>query len=120
MRAEGAKNLPLLRAVAGPQQASFTDKALHDFTHSSYMLTPDCDRMACKLQGPQIETMDGSDIVSDGIVAGSVQVSANGQPIVMLLTTKPPAGMPKLQPSSALTFRPWHSCAPAKSWRSNM
>lgn len=45
VRVEGAKNLPLLRAVAGPQQASFTDKALHDFTHSSYMLTPDCDRI---------------------------------------------------------------------------
>ena len=84
VRAEGAKNLPLLRAVAGPQQASFTDKALHDFTHSSYMLTPDCDRMACRLAGPIIETVRGSDILSDGIAAGSVQVSTNGQPIVMM------------------------------------
>ena len=96
MRAEGAKNLPLLRAVAGPQQAAFTDKALHDFTHSSYTLTPDCDRMACRLEGPIIETVRGSDILSDGIAAGSVQVSTNGQPIVMLADHQTTGGYAKI------------------------
>lgn len=96
VRAEGAKNLPLLRAVAGPQQASFTDKALHDFTHSSYTLTPDCDRMACRLAGPIIETVHGSDILSDGIAAGSVQVSTNGQPIVMLADHQTTGGYAKI------------------------
>ena len=52
--------------------------------------------MACKLQGPQIETVDGSDIVSDGIVAGSVQVSANGQPIVMLADHQTTGGYAKI------------------------
>ena len=96
VRAEGAKNLPLLRAVAGPQQAAFTDKALHDFTHSSYTLTPDCDRMACRLAGPIIETVHGSDILSDGIAAGSVQVSTNGQPIVMLADHQTTGGYAKI------------------------
>lgn len=96
VRAEGAKKLPLLRAVAGPQQAAFTDKALHDFTHSIYTLTPDCDRMACRLAGPIIETVRGSDILSDGIAAGSVQVSTNGQPIVMLADHQTTGGYAKI------------------------
>ena len=66
------------------------------FVHGVYALTADCDRMACKLQGPQIETVDGSDIVSDGIVAGSVQVSANGQPIVMLADHQTTGGYAKI------------------------
>ena len=80
----------------GPQDAAFTSAGLHIFTHSVYQLTPNCDRMACKLQGPQIETVDGSDIVSDGIVAGSVQVSANGQPIVMLADHQTTGGYAKI------------------------
>ena len=82
--------------MAGPQQAAFTDKALHDFTHSIYTLTPDCDRMACRLAGPIIETVRGSDILSDGIAAGSVQVSTNGQPIVMLADHQTTGGYAKI------------------------
>ena len=77
-------SLPLFRAVPGPQTDAFTAVGQAAFAHGVYALTADCDRMACNLQGPQIETVDGSDIVSDGIVAGSVQVSANGQPIVKM------------------------------------
>lgn len=116
----GGRKLPLFRAVPGPQTDAFTAVGQAAFVHGVYALTAECDRMACKLQGPQIKTVDGADIVSDGIVAGSVQVSANGQPIVMLADHQTTGGYPKLQPSSALTFRPWRSCAPAKSWRSNM
>lgn len=76
--------------------------------------------MACKLQGPQIETVDGSDIVSDGIVAGSVQVSANGQPIVMLADHQTTGGYAKIATVISADLSAWRSCAPAKSWRSNM
>ena len=62
--------------------------------------------------------MNGVDIVSDGIVAGSVQVSANGQPIVMLADHQTTGGYAKiatvigadlpalaqLRPGEALTF----------------
>ena len=92
----GGRKLPLFRAVPGPQADAFTAVGQAAFVHGVYALTADCDRMACKLQGPQIETVDGSDIVSDGIVAGSVQVSANGQPIVMLADHQTTGGYAKI------------------------
>lgn len=52
--------------------------------------------MACKLAGATIETKAGSDILSDGIVAGSVQVSANGQPMVMLADHQTTGGYAKI------------------------
>ena len=52
--------------------------------------------MACKLQGPVLETVAGSDILSDGIVEGSVQVSGNGQPIVMLADHQTTGGYAKI------------------------
>lgn len=88
--------VPCLRAVAGPQEAAFTEAGLHTFCHSVYTLTPDCDRMACKLTGDAIEMVRGADIVSDGIAAGSVQISANGQPIVMLADHQTTGGYAKI------------------------
>ena len=96
VRVMGAQTLPLLRAVPGPQDAAFTEKGLHDFTHSVYTLTPDCDRMACKLAGPPLAMHHGADILSDGIVPGSVQVSASGQPIVMLADHQTTGGYAKI------------------------
>lgn len=88
--------VPRLRAVKGPQESMFTEAGLETFTHSLYTLSPDCDRMACKLKGAGIETVNGSDIVSDGIAAGSVQVSSNGLPIVMLADHQTTGGYAKV------------------------
>lgn len=88
--------VPRLRAVKGPQESAFTEAGLEAFTHSLYTLTPDCDRMACRLKGAGIETVQGCDILSDGIVAGSVQVSSNGLPIVMLADHQTTGGYAKV------------------------
>ena len=93
---QGAQTLPILRAVAGPQDAAFTAQGLRDFTHGIYTLTPNCDRMACKLAGPPLAMRHGADILSDGIVPGSVQVSADGQPIVMLTDHQTTGGYAKI------------------------
>ena len=114
----GQQAYPLFRAVPGPQADAFTAQGQADFVRSVYTLTPDCDRMACKLLGTPLEAVNGVDIVSDGIVAGSVQVSANGQPIVMLADHQTTGGYAKiatvigadlpalaqLRPGEALTF----------------
>lgn len=90
------KQLPLLRAVPGPQWDAFAPEGQAAFTHGLYRLTADCDRMACKLSGPAIETVRGADILSDGIVEGSVQVGGNGQPIVMLADHQTTGGYAKI------------------------
>ena len=96
MRVQGMQMLPLLRAVPGPQDAAFTVQGRQDFIHGIYTLTPDCDRMACKLAGTPLQMRRGADILSDGIVPGSVQVSADGQPIVMLADHQTTGGYAKI------------------------
>lgn len=93
---DAGSRIPVLRAVAGPQESAFTAAGLDTFTHSIYTLSPDCDRMGCKLTGPAVEMVNGADILSDGIVTGSVQISANGQPIVMLADHQTTGGYAKV------------------------
>ena len=92
----GQERFALLRAVPGPQEERFTQKARETFVHAVYTLSADCNRMACKLTGPELETLGGSDILSDGIVEGSVQVASDGRPIVMLADHQTTGGYAKI------------------------
>ena len=116
----GDQVIPLLRAVPGPQDDAFTPDGLRAFFSGLYAVTPDSNRMGVKLSGPAAETKHGSDILSDGIVEGSVQISANGQPILMLADHQTTGGYAKiatviapdlsaaaqLRPGEAVAFRP--------------
>ena len=91
----GAANITL-RAVPGPQESAFTEEGIAQFFGSPYAVTPASDRMGIKLEGAKIETHAGSDIISDGIAAGSVQVPASGQPIVMMADRQTTGGYAKI------------------------
>ena len=92
----GAQKFPLLRVVLGPQDDMFTEKGVFDFKSAIYTVTRDSNRMAAKLSGAAVEARAGVDILSDGIVEGSVQISANGQPIVMLADHQSTGGYAKI------------------------
>ena len=88
--------LPILRAVPGPQDDAFTEAGLRAFTRGIFAVSPDSNRMAARLTGPRVEARAGVDILSDGIVEGSVQISADGQPIVMLADHQTTGGYAKI------------------------
>lgn len=95
-RSMGTELIPVLRIVPGPQDEAFTEEAFGVLKRSLYEIGADSNRMACRLSGPVLEAVKGYDIVSDGIVEGSVQVSANGQPIVMLADHQTTGGYAKI------------------------
>lgn len=95
-RCMGRELIPVLRTVPGPQEDAFTEDAMDVFRRGIYHVGEDSNRMACRLSGPILEARKGYDIVSDGIVEGSVQVSANGQPIVMLADHQTTGGYAKI------------------------
>jgi antagonist of KipI len=86
----------IIRVVLGPQQGYFTEKGIKTFLSTPYKLTNQYDRMGCKLQGEAIEFKDTVDIISDGIPMGGIQISANGQPIVMLSDRQTTGGYAKI------------------------
>lgn len=86
----------VLRVVMGPQNDYFTGEGIQTFETGTYKLTNDSNRMACKLSGPVIASRQPTDIISDGIALGSIQVSSNGQPMVMLSDRQTTGGYAKI------------------------
>jgi allophanate hydrolase subunit 2 len=85
-----------VRVVLGPQDDHFTDKGIAAFLSSTFVVSPDADRMGYRLSGPKISHSLGYNIVSDGIVSGSVQVPGGGEPIVMMADRQTTGGYPKI------------------------
>jgi biotin-dependent carboxylase-like uncharacterized protein len=76
----------VLRVIPGPQGHHFTEKGFQTFSSSSYQVTPQCDRMGVRLEGPGIERRSDEEesIISEGLIAGSIQVPGDGKPIIIL------------------------------------
>lgn len=85
-----------IRVVLGPQDDYFTADAIGDFFHGSYTITPASDRMGLRLAGPQLSHKSDYNIVSDGIVAGSIQVPGSKLPIVLMADAQTTGGYPKI------------------------
>jgi antagonist of KipI len=86
----------VLRVVLGPQDDRFTVRGVDTFLSSTYTVTPQSDRMGCRLTGAVIEHLRGPDIVSDGTPCGAVQVAGDGVPIVLLADRGTAGGYAKI------------------------
>ena len=87
---------PEVHVILGPQDNYFTEEGITTFLSSEYQVSPTSDRMGYRLQGPEIVHKERADIISDGIVLGSVQVPADRQPIVMMADHQTTGGYPKI------------------------
>jgi len=85
-----------IRVVLGPQDDYFTAAAIEEFLHGSYTITPASDRMGFRLAGPLLPHAGDYNIVSDGIVAGSIQVPGSKLPIVLMADAQTTGGYPKI------------------------
>lgn len=89
-------NQAVVRVVLGPQEYAFTQEGINTFLLEEYRLTKDIDRMGYRLEGPKISSKKGSDIISDGIAFGSIQVTGDGQPTILMADHQTTGGYAKI------------------------
>jgi biotin-dependent carboxylase-like uncharacterized protein len=85
-----------VRVVLGPQLDYFTDDAVATLLSSDYVISNQADRMGYRLEGPALAHAKGYNIVSDGTVAGAIQVPGSGQPIILMVDNQTTGGYPKI------------------------
>ncbi len=87
---------PTLRVVLGPQDDRITEEGMASFLTSPYEVTQRSDRMGCVLSGPEIRHREAADIISDGVVAGAIQVPGSRQPIILMADAQTTGGYVKI------------------------
>ena len=87
---------PVIPVVLGPQAYMFPETVKKTFFNSTYTVSPASDRMGVRLAGPELRLPQGTDIISDGVVTGSIQVPNDGQPIILLSDRQTTGGYAKI------------------------
>ena len=91
-----ASALQDVRVVVGPQDQHFERQSVDIFCTQSFQITDAFDRMGVRLNGPSLVLKNALSIPSEPILRGSVQVSGDGVPTVLLADHQTTGGYPKI------------------------
>ena len=86
----------IVRVIKGPNFDYFSDEAKHIFFKETYSVTRLADRMGMRLDGPYLENKVSTNIKSEGLIKGVIQVPADGKPIILLADHGTIGGYPKI------------------------
>jgi antagonist of KipI len=86
----------VLRIVRGVDWNRFLSRAHTSLLTRAFGVTGASDRMGVRLDGPPINRMDTSDLLSEAVAPGTLQVPPNGEPILLLGDCQTIGGYPKI------------------------
>lgn len=85
-----------LRVLPAAEFDAFTPEAQAAFTGSEWSITNDANRMGYRLSGATLSLASPVELLSHGIMPGTVQVPPSGQPIIQLADANTCGGYPKI------------------------
>jgi antagonist of KipI len=86
----------LLHVVEGQHYGSFEPAAQRAFYDAVWRISPDSNRMGFRLAGPALARAENGEILSAPTCLGTVQVPANGVPIVLMADHQTTGGYPRI------------------------
>lgn len=89
------KDVLLLDCIKSSQFDFFQEKIVKKFTDSIYTVSAESDRMRIRFTGPGLEC-GKTDIISDAIPFGAVQITSAGLPVVMAADRQTTGGYAKI------------------------
>ena len=85
-----------IRVIRGTNFDYFSKEAQQNFFNEEFNVTKLSDRMGMRLEGKKLENVVNTNIKSEGLVKGVIQVPADGNPIIMLSDHGTIGGYPKI------------------------
>ena len=99
-----AKRYPVLRFTRGADWDRFNASTLQRFASEPFPVSPDSDRMGVRLDGPELKRDKETDLISEAVAPGTVQVPPGGKPILLLGDCQTIGGYPKIAHVMAVDF----------------
>ncbi len=85
-----------IRVLKGTNFNYFSEQGKKTFLEKEFIVSKLSDRMGMRLEGPKIENVVNTNIKSEGLLKGVIQVPADGNPIIMLSDHGTIGGYPKI------------------------
>jgi antagonist of KipI len=107
----------VLRAMPGPQEDFFEPDARAAFWSGTYRILPESNRMGIRLAGASLGFIETAALASEATAPGAVQITADGQPIVLLADRPTTGGYPKIATVAAVDLGLLARTAPGRQVR---
>tara|TARA_B100002019_G_scaffold188009_1_gene162363 strand:- start:26 stop:976 length:951 start_codon:yes stop_codon:yes gene_type:complete len=88
--------IEFIRIIKGTNFDYFSKDSINEFLNKEFLVTKLTDRMGMRLSGPKLENIKDTNIRSEGLIKGAIQVPADGDPIIMLSDHGTIGGYPKI------------------------
>ena len=85
-----------IRVIKGTNFDYFSEEGKKNFFQKEFTVSKLSDRMGMRLEGHKIENIVDTNIKSEGLIKGVIQVPADGNPIIMLSDHGTIGGYPKI------------------------
>ena len=85
-----------IRVIKGTNFNYFSEKSLNNFFNDEFIISKLSDRMGIRLEGSQLQNIYNTNIKSEGLIKGTIQVPGDGNPIIMLSDHGTIGGYPKI------------------------
>jgi len=85
-----------IRVIKGTNYNYFSQEAKNVFFSKEFTISKFTDRMGMRLKGSKIENIINTNITSEGLIKGVIQIPPDGNPIIMLSDHGTIGGYPKI------------------------
>ena len=106
---------PVIDVVMGPQMKYFSNENIQTFLSSDYSVSLTSDRMGYRLEGPPLTQRGKTELISEGMTFGAIQVPSNGMPIVIMADGPSTGGYPKIGAVASADLPLLAQCVPNQS-----
>jgi antagonist of KipI len=86
----------VLRVTPGPQSEWFPETSLPALCENTYRVAEESNRMGLRLEGRPIARESNSEMITEGVSLGAVQITASGLPIILFVEQQTTGGYPKI------------------------
>lgn len=90
------ENSIVVNVLPGPEFDQFSSHTIAHFFSQTYTIANDSNRMGYRLLGKELSIESKQEVISSGIVVGTIQVSNAGQPILLMRDAQTTGGYPRI------------------------
>ncbi|WP_274650939.1 biotin-dependent carboxyltransferase family protein [Paenibacillus humicola] len=87
---------PVIRVIDGAERELFDEESVSRFFSETYRVLPQSDRMGYRISGGKLKLKEQAELISSPVTFGTIQVPADGDPIVLMADRQTTGGYPRI------------------------
>lgn len=86
----------IAQVIPGPEFDAFSKLAIASFFSQTFQIRPESNRMGYRLEEPIQDFTPEREVISSGIIPGTIQITNSGKPVILLADAQTSGGYPRI------------------------